>query len=548
MTVYDGPERIRVMTGEGLGEKTDSGRVYAAIDLKSFYASVECVERGLDPFKANLVVADPTRTEKTICLAVSPALKAHGIPGRARLFEVTQKVEEINRERLHTGIQSGRIRPGKDGEAGFSGTSRDAEELKAFPELSLGFIIAPPRMRLYEEYSARAFNAYMKFVSPEDIYAYSVDEVFLDLTRYLEDGEKSAARMVLEMVREVFRTIGITATAGVGTNLYLAKVAMDILAKHAAAKEGIPMAELDEKSYRERLWAHRPLTDFWRVGKGISTRLKRMGLYTMGDIAEASLHRAGEDALYKEFGVNAELLIDHAWGWEPVTLKDVRAYRPDTKSLSAGQVLKEPYDHEKAEIVVREMAEQLAGDLLRTGFVSKQFTLTIGYDPACISAAEKAADGRNVIKGTGEVYRGRIGIDFYGRKTPFHAHGTGNLDRPSNSASQILPVFTELYERITDRRLQIRRINIAACGLQHEADIPVEKEAQMNLFSDLQMKSAQEEQETAAAKKERDLQKTILQLQDKYGKNTFLKGLNFREGATAIERNGQIGGHRAGEE
>ena len=551
---YGSPERIRIMNEERLEERTSGGRVCAAIDLKSFYASVECVERGLDPFKANLVVADPARTEKTICLAVSPALKAHGIPGRARLFEVKQKVEEINRDRLRTGIQSGRIRREKDGKSEFSGSSWDEEELKAFPELSLDFIIAPPRMRLYEEYSARAFTAYMRFVSPEDIYAYSVDEVFLELTGYLKNGEKTALRMVTEMVREVFRTTGITATAGIGTNLYLAKVAMDILAKRDAAKEGIPMAELDEKSYRERLWTHRPLTDFWRVGKGISTRLERLGLYTMGDIARASLSGTGEDALYKEFGINAELLIDHAWGWEPVTLKDVRSYRPEAKSLSTGQVLKEPYDYEKAGIVVREMTEQLARDLLRIGFVSKQFTLTIGYDPASISAAETekpAPDSGNVITETGEVYKGRIGIDLYGRKTPFHAHGTGNLEQPANSALQILPVLMDLYERITDRRLKIRRINIAACGLQNEADISDEsdeKEAQMNLFTDFQMISGQEGQKAAAVKKERDRQKTILQLQDKYGKNTLLKGLNFREGATAIERNGQIGGHRAGGE
>ena len=528
-----------------------SGRMYAAIDLKSFYASVECVERKLDPFKANLVVADPTRTEKTICLAVSPALKSYGIPGRARLFEVVQRVEEINRDRLRAGIRSGRMRQKKDGNAVFAGSSWNTEELEAFPEFALDYIVAPPRMRLYEEYSAQVFSIYMQFVSPDDIYAYSVDEVFIDLTGYIKSRGKTAAQLTMEMVSEVCRTTGITATAGIGTNLYLAKVAMDIVAKHAPADEnGVRLAELNEKSYRQLLWDHRPLTDFWRVGKGLSTKLERLGLYTMGDIAEASLSVTGENALYTEFGVNAELLIDHAWGWEPVTFEEIRTYHPTRKSLSSGQVLKEPYDHEKAKIVVMEMTEQLVRDLVREGRITKQFTLTIGYDTACITEKETETDPaekRIVITQSGETYEGRIGIDIYGRKTPFHAHGTGNLNRPTNSSRQILPLLTELYERITDPRLLIRRINIAACELGFEGDVPEEKEVQMNLFTDCEPADGREEQEEAAERKEKSLQKTILQLQDKYGKNTLLKGLNFREGATAIERNGQIGGHRAGE-
>jgi DNA polymerase V len=352
------------------------------------------------------------------------------------------------------------------------------------------------------------------------------------------------------MIRKVLDVTGITATAGIGTNLYLAKVAMDIVAKHSPADEdGVRLAELDEKSYRKLLWDHRPLTDFWRVGKGISTRLERLGLYTMGDIAEASLSKTGEDVLYKEFGINAELLIDHAWGWEPVTFDDIHFYHPAAKSLSSGQVLKEPYDHEKAQIIVREMTELLVRDLVRAGLIAEQFTLTVGYDPACITetkAEEGPCESRTVITETGEIYEGRIGIDIHGRRTPFHAHGTGNLVRPTNSARQILPVLTDLYEQIADPRLLIRRINIAACGLQYEENVPEEKETQMDLFTDCETTDFRNEQDANTEEKEKRLQKTILQLQDKYGKNTLLKGLNFREGATSIERNGQIGGHRAG--
>lgn len=498
-------------------------RNYIAIDLKSFYASVECVERGLSPLDTNLVVADKSRTEKTICLAVSPPMKACGIGGRARLFEVVQRIREVNRERLSRSCS--RM---------FSGKSFSDAELNAHPDWELDYIVAPPRMAFYIEYSTRIYQIYLKYIAPEDIHVYSIDEVFMDVTDYLPHYRMTPHELAMTIIREVLRQTGITATAGIGTNMYLAKVAMDIVAKHIPAdKDGVRIAELDGMSYRRMLWSHRPLTDFWRVGGGIARRLERYGIRTMGDIARQSVR--DEELLYNLFGVNAELLIDHAWGWEPCTIEMVKAYRPETNSLSSGQVLQEPYTAGKARVVIREMAEAAAFDLLDKRMVTDQLVLTVGYDTA--SLTDPAIRNK---------YKGEVTADRYGRPVPKHAHGTLNLAEHTSSARQITNAAAELYDRIVNPDLLVRRLNLTANRVIRECDtvrhaVPV----QYDLFTDIDAVHRQEEKEKTERDKERRAQEAILKIRKQFGKNAILKGMNFEEGATAIQRNGQIGGHKA---
>lgn len=515
-------------SGSG-GNSNNSNNSYIAIDLKSFYASVECVERGLDPLNTNLVVADDTRTEKTICLAVSPSLKAYGISGRARLFEVIQKVKEAN------GIRRGYISGRR-----FSGSSCFASELAVSPELEISFITAPPRMAHYIQCSTQIYNIYLKYVAPEDIHVYSIDEVFMDVTHYLGTYRMTAKELAVKMIQDVFSQTGITAAAGIGTNLYLCKVAMDIVAKHVEADEnGVRAAELDETSYRRLLWNHRPLTDFWRVGHGYRKKLEENGLFTMGDIARCSLGGANdfynEDLLYKLFGINAELLIDHAWGYEPVTMELIKAYKPESNCISSGQVLKCPYDFDKAKLIAWEMADLLALDLVDKRLVTDQIVLTVGYDVENLQDAERA-----------KAYKGETATDHYGRKVPKHAHGTENLGRMTSSSRLITEAVQELYERIVNPKLLIRRINITANHLVEEgvADGEISFE-QLDLFTDyaaLEKKRAREKEELS---KERKLQEAMLSVKKKYGKNAMLKGTNLQEGATTMERNNQIGGHKA---
>ncbi len=489
---------------------------YLCIDLKSFFASVECVERGLNPLTTNLVVADRERTEKTICLAVTPSLKAYGISGRARLFEVVQKVREVNNKR--------RLNAPK---RAFIDKSYNSEELNNNPSLELDYIVAPPRMAYYMEYSTRIYNVYLKYIAPEDIHVYSIDEVFIDITHYLATYKLSAHDFARKLIQDVLDTTGITATAGIGTNMYLAKIAMDIEAKHIPAdKDGVRIAELDEMSYREKLWSHRPLTDFWRVGKGYANKLERYGMRTMGDVARCSLY--DEDLLYRLFGVNAELLIDHAWGWEPCTIKEIKAYKPSTNSLSSGQVLKTPYYFDKAKLVTREMMELLVLELVEKALVTNQVVLTIGYD------IDNLTDD-NI------QYNGDVVTDFYGRQVPKHAHGTANIDRYTASSKLIVEATMELFDRIVDKSLLVRRINIAVCKLQKEKDVNENQVEQLDLFTDYEKKNAQEEN----LKKEKRMQEAVLSIKKKYGKNAILKGMNLEEGATAKERNSQIGGHKA---
>ena len=504
-------------------------RTYLAIDLKSFYASVECIERGLDPLRTNLVVADQSRTEKTICLAVSPSLKIHGIPGRARLFEVVQKVKELNAQRLSQA-------PGHV----FTGSSADAGELSREPSLSLDYITATPRMAYYLDYSARIYSLYMKYVAPEDIHVYSIDEVFMDVTDYIRTAGLSARDFAKKILADVLETTGITATAGIGTNLYLSKIAMDIWAKHVPAdRDGARIAELDELSYRQQLWTHRPLTDFWRVGRGYAKKLEENGLFTMGDIARCSIGGANEhyneDLLYRLFGINAELLIDHAWGWEPCTLKEVRAYRPESNSCSVGQVLQSPYSFEKAKIIVREMVEAMALDLVDKGLVTDQITLTVGYD------IENLADPRRQ-----KSYSGPVTTDYYGRRVPKHAHGTANLGRCSSSTRLMLDAVLELYDRIVDRQLLVRRITLGANRIREKNAVPSAPDfEQLDLFIDYEAIRAKQAEEEAALRREEKMQHTLLDIKRKYGKNAILKGTSFQEGATGRDRNRQIGGHRA---
>lgn len=499
-----------------------SEKFYLCIDLKSFYASVECIERGLDPLKTNLVVADESRTEKTICLAVSPSLKAYKIPGRARLFEVLQKVEEINKTRLKKA-------PGHK----FRASSYFADELKKDSSLELDFIIAPPRMAYYMQYSTEIYKIYLKYISPEDIHVYSIDEVFIDISAYLKTYGKTPRQMAEMLIHDVFCSTGITATAGIGTNMYLAKIAMDIWAKHMPPDQyGVRIAELDEMSYRKNLWTHRPLTDFWRIGKGYASKLEENGIYTMGDIARCSLgepfDRLNEDLLYKLFGVNAELLIDHAWGWEPCTIKEVKEYKPSTSSISSGQVLHCPYDFEKAKLIVREMADALSLDLAAKDLVTKQLVLTIGYDAENLTRQPS--------------YSGEIKLDRYGRKIPKHAHGTQNLEEYTFSSDIITGEMLKLYERITDKSLSIRRITVVAAGIIKESEIKSQiKYEQMDMFTDY----AAKEREEIAVQKEKRRQKAILKIKAKYGKNAIVKGTSLKDGATAMDRNAQIGGHKA---
>lgn len=498
-------------------------RTYIAIDLKSFYASVECIERGLDPLGANLVVADASRTEKTICLAVSPSLKAHGISGRARLFEVVQRVKEVNAERL-------RKAPGHK----FTGSSYYAAELKESPELSLDYVIAPPQMAHYMECSTKIYQVYLNYVAPEDIHVYSIDEVFIDATSYLRTYRLTAREFAMKMIMDVLSRTGITATAGIGTNLYLCKIAMDIEAKHLQAdKNGVRIAELDEMSYRRSLWSHRPLTDFWRVGSGYAKKLEANGMFTMGDVARRSV--TDEWTLYKLFGINAELLIDHAWGWEPCTIAEIKAYRPSTNSISSGQVLHCPYSFEKAKLITREMADMLALDLVDKGLVTDQIVLTIGFD------IENLRDP--AIRGQ---YHGAVTTDHYGREVPKHAHGTGNLGRHTSSTKQIVEAASALFDSIVDKNLLIRRINVTANHVIEEAALPKEPEAeQLDLFTDYAEEEARRKAEETELERERTMQLAMLTIKKRYGKNAILKGMNFEEGATAKDRNSQIGGHKA---
>lgn len=504
-------------------------RTYIAIDLKSFYASVECRERGLDPMTANLVVADKSRTEKTICLAVSPSLKTYGIPGRPRLFEVVQKVKEANHVRRQKA-------PGQT----FTGTSTDHNELKMNPALELDYIVAPPRMAYYMEYSTRIFNVYLKYIAPEDIHTYSIDEVFMDVTAYLNTYQMSARELTRTIIQDVLDTTGITATAGIGTNLYLCKIAMDIVAKHTEPdQDGVRIAELDEMSYRKLLWTHRPLTDFWRIGRGYAKKLEENGLYTMGDIARCSIGKReeyyNEDFLYKLFGINAELLIDHSWGWEPCTIEEIKSYKPATNSLVSGQVLQCPYPYEKAKLVVREMIDLLVLDLVDKGLVTDQIVLTIGYDIENLTDPDRK-----------KKYKGEVTTDHYGRKIPKHAHGTASLGRQTSSTMLITKAGMELYDRIVNENLLIRRISISVNHLVNEDAVAGQEQfEQMDLFTDYEKLQKERKEEKAALEREKNMQKAMLDIKKKYGKNAILKGMNLQEGATAKDRNSQIGGHKA---
>ena len=498
-------------------------RTYIAIDLKSFYASVECVERGLDPLTTNLVVADKSRTDKTICLAVSPSLKAYGIGGRARLFEVVQRLREVNGKRLQS-------LPTRQ----FTGKSVHDHELKAHPDWEIDYITAPPRMAHYIDFSTRIYQVYLKYIAPEDIHVYSIDEVFIDATNYLLHYKMTGRELARTMVKEVLKQTGITATAGIGTNMYLCKIAMDIMAKHVPAdEEGVRIAELDEMSYRRQLWDHRPLTDFWRVGRGIAQRLALYDIDTMGKIARCSVEN--EELLYQLFGVNAELLIDHAWGWEPCTIDMVKAYRPEVNSLSSGQVLTCPYDAKKAKVVIKEMADNMAMNLVSKRLVTDQIILTIGYDTESMTNPAIRAK-----------YKGPVTTDHYGRAVPKHAQGTEHLKRPTASARLLIRATTSLFDRIINPDLLIRRLNIT---VNHVVDRSMakkgEKPVQLDLFTDYEALRQQQEAEEQVLEKEQRMQEVLLNIKQRYGKNAILRGLNFEEGATAIDRNKQIGGHKA---
>lgn len=493
-------------------------RTYISIDLKSFYASVECKERGLNPNITNLVVADISRTEKTICLAVSPSLKSYGIPGRARLFEVIQKVKEVNIERKR-----------RTKENTFKGKSYNNNELKNNPDLELEFIIAPPRMSYYMKYSTNIYNIYLKYFSSEDIYVYSIDEVFCDITDYLNLYNMTAKELVTKVIKDIYDSTGITATAGIGTNLYLCKVAMDIVAKHVQPdKNGVRIAQLNEISYRKLLWSHRPITDFWRVGKGYEKKLEAHRIYTMGDVAKVSIEN--EELLYKLFGVNAELLIDHSWGWEPCTIKSIKAYKPTSNSISSGQVLHCPYNYEKTKLIVKEMTELLSLDLVEKKLVTNQIVLTIGYDITNLTDYSIS-----------QYYTGEITEDRYGRKIPKHAHGTINLNYKTSSTKVITEAVMKLYKKIMNNKLLVRRINIVANNVVAENTINKEElYEQVNLFTNYDELNKKKKKEIS----EKEIQKTIINIKRKYGKNSIIKGINLEEGGTTIERNGQIGGHK----
>ena len=500
-----------------------NSRTCIAIDLKSFYASVECVDRGLNPLTTNLVVADESRTEKTICLAVSPSLKAYGIPGRARLFEVVQRVREVNGERLDRA--SGHR---------FRGKSSHAPDLAKDPSLELDYIVAVPRMGRYMEVSSLIYGIYLRHVAPEDIHVYSIDEVFIEATAYLKMYKLTAREFAMKLVREVLKETGITATAGIGTNLYLSKIAMDIVAKHIPAdRDGVRIAELDERTYRETLWTHRPLTDFWRVGRGYARRLESRGMRTMGDVARMSVKN--EDVLYRLFGVNAELLIDHAWGWEPVTIAEIKSYRPENNSLSSGQVLKEPYDFEKAKLVTKEMTDMLALSLVEKHLVTDQLILTVGYDVVNLATPELR-----------RRYKGEIHINHYGREVPKGAHGSENLGGHTSSSLRMVEAAAAIFDRVVDRNLLVRRITVAANHIltESEADKQPSEPEQPDLFTDAAAAAARQAGEKAARNREKRLQNAILDIKQKLGKNAILKGMDLLDGATAKERNEQVGGHK----
>ena len=504
-----------------------------AIDLKSFYASVECRERGLDPLTTNLVVADPSRTEKTICLAVSPSLKSYGIPGRARLFEVVQRVKQVNKERQ-------RRAPGRK----LVGESADFNYLQAHPEVGVSYVIAPPQMAHYMKVSMQIYDIYTRYIAPEDIHVYSIDEVFTDVTHYTHLYVSEAAKagmdvvhyMALMLIRDVLATTGITATAGIGTNLYLSKVAMDVVAKHVEAdKDGVRIATLDEQTYRRTMWDHRPLTDFWRVGKGYARKLEAAGLYTMGDIALWS--EKNEELLYQLFGVNAELLIDHAWGWEPCTIEAIKSYKPESNSISVGQVLQGPYTVEKARLIVREMTDGLVLDLVKKGLATDQMVLTVGYDIENLARKDFRSK-----------YTGPVTTDFYGREVPKQAHGSINLGGFTSSTRKIVAATMELYDKIMNPDLLVRRMYVVCNHVKDEKEVVAAAEAmptQLDMFTDYRALERQEETQKAARERERKQQEVILEIKEKWGKNAILRGMNFTEGATARERNEQVGGHRA---
>lgn len=503
-----------------------TNRTYIALDLKSFYASVECVERGLNPLTTNLVVADQSRSQKTICLAVSPPLRQHGIPGRPRLFQVVQKVKEANAERR----RKARVPV-------LTKSSWDDTVLQANPDYAIDYLIVPPRMAHYLDYSARIYQVYLKYIAPEDMHVYSIDEVFMDVTSYLKTYRMTAHDLAMTIIRDVLKTTGITATAGIGTNLYLAKVAMDIVAKRSKPDEdGVRVAELDEMSYRKQLWSHRPLTDFWRVGRGYASKLEAEGLFTMGDIARCSLGKAdeyhNEDLLYRLFGVNAELLIDHAWGWEPVTIADIKAYKPQSKSIGSGQTLLRPYSYEEARLVVREMTDLLVLDLVDKGLVTDQVVLTVNYDRESLVDPELRKN-----------YHGPITTDAYGRTIPKHAHGSAKLPMATSSSKLITDAMVGLYERITNENLLVRKINVTANNVQSESDLGESNNwEQLSLFADEgQVAEARED----VLEKERQAQEALLKIQKKYGKNAILKGMNLLKGATTKDQNKRIGGHKA---
>ncbi len=540
---------------------------YIAIDLKSYYASTECAARHLDPLTTNLVVADPSRTEKTICLAVSPSLKALGVPGRPRLFEVIQKTNEINKKRLNA-----YRREHHNYSLQFTSASHDATALATDPSLALSYIVAPPRMNYYMKVSADIYGIYLKYVAPEDILVYSIDEVFIDASPYLRTYRMSARELAVTMIREVLYTTGITATVGIGSNLYLAKVAMDIVAKHVEADaDGVRIAKLDEESYKKILWCHRPLTDFWRIGPGIARKLERNGMYTMGDVARMSvtnhpveIHIAkprkgessiqmmenGEELLYKLFGVNAELLIDHAWGYEPCGIADAKAYKPMSKSMGCGQVLKEPYTYEKARTVLKEMADSVSLDLVRKEMVCAQVVVSIGYDTGSLRR-----DGTYLkYKTTGKIFHGAVEKDHYGRLVPNHAHGSYHFDdrhgRHTSSSQEIIKAALSIFDSKVNKDLLIRRLNVAATEVipENEMKDSGPEFTQMDLFTDYAAVEREKEQSRKKAEKERKLQKAMLNIKDRFGKNALLRGISFTDGATARERNMQVGGHRGGEE
>ncbi len=497
-------------------------RIYASIDLKSFFASVECRQRGLDPLKTNLVVADKTRTEKTVCLAVTPSLKSYGIKGRARLFEVIQKVNEVNFNRRMK-IENHQ----------FIGKSYLDDELKLNKELELDYIIAPPQMSKYMKYSTSIYNTYLKYISKDDMFVYSIDEIFCDITKYLNTYKMTAQELVTKMIQDVYDKTGITATAGIGTNMYLCKIAMDIVAKHKEPNNiGVRIAYLDEMTYRKELWKHRPLTDFWRVGAGYSKKLEANGMFTMGDVARCSI--ANEELLYKLFGVNAELLIDHAWGYEPTKIEDVKSYTPKTTSLSSGQVLHCPYNCTQTELIIKEMADLLSLNLVSKQLATNQLVLTIEYDVSNLTNYS--------IR---QLYNEEIVTDRYGRKIPKHSHGTLNLDDFTSSARIIIDSFDTLYKRIINKNLLVRKLNLTVNNLLNESEVPrKDKFEQVNIFIDYERLDKEKKEKDKKIEEEKSLQKAIIKIKDKYGKNAILKGMNLEKDGTTIQRNGEIGGHK----